>query len=214
MTPGRSIIRRCTSCDGAIKQRTLNSGNTFGAQFWTDGKRDAPMLPHYPLLVRCPHCNKLLWMPSLPKDESFENEESYCDSEQVRGIFDPVKPAEKDFLEALQTGVAGDVETERYLRVNGWFAANDIIRDNALAKDNSHLSNDAQNNMKQLSKMLDVQNPNDRLMKAEIARELGDFVDCCTLLDFPFEEGFAPAVSTIKLLAEQRNSHVAKLKFD
>jgi len=38
------------------------SGNTFGATFWTDGKRDAPMLPDLPEFVKCPHCKLLLWI--------------------------------------------------------------------------------------------------------------------------------------------------------
>lgn len=35
MVPGESIVRRCPSCEGSIRQRTLASGNTFGARFWT-----------------------------------------------------------------------------------------------------------------------------------------------------------------------------------
>jgi hypothetical protein len=33
-----------------MAQRTLASGNTIGARFWTDGKMEAPMLPDQPAL--------------------------------------------------------------------------------------------------------------------------------------------------------------------
>jgi hypothetical protein len=52
---GTTIIKKCLECSGLIKEYTIMSGNTFGAIFWTDGKRDAPMLPDLPWLVKCPH---------------------------------------------------------------------------------------------------------------------------------------------------------------
>jgi len=51
MLPGPTIVRKCSTCGKLIAQPTLLSGNTFGARFWTDGKREAPMLPEQPWLV-------------------------------------------------------------------------------------------------------------------------------------------------------------------
>jgi hypothetical protein len=62
MTPGPTIIRECSACGKHISQHTIGSGNTFGARFWTDGKRDAPMFPDQPWLVRCQHCGTLVWI--------------------------------------------------------------------------------------------------------------------------------------------------------
>jgi len=36
--PGPDIIRRCTGCGSGVTERTMLSGNTFGAKIWTDGK--------------------------------------------------------------------------------------------------------------------------------------------------------------------------------
>ena len=44
MLPGPTIIKKCLVCSKSIEHHTIGSGNTFGATFWTDGKREAPML--------------------------------------------------------------------------------------------------------------------------------------------------------------------------
>ena len=52
MRPGPTIIKKCSVCSELIQQHTIRSGNTFyGAIFWTDGKREAPMFPDQPRLV-------------------------------------------------------------------------------------------------------------------------------------------------------------------
>ena len=62
MLPGPTIIRQCAACAQPFQQETLMSGNTFGATFWTDGKMDAPMLPERYAVIKCPHCQTLLWI--------------------------------------------------------------------------------------------------------------------------------------------------------
>ena len=48
MTIGTPTIIKCPSCKRLQKRMTLRSGNTFGAIFYSDGTRDAPMLPEIP----------------------------------------------------------------------------------------------------------------------------------------------------------------------
>ena len=56
--PGPDTIRECPGCKAQVREQTTLSGNTFRAQYWTDGKREAPMLPDFPWLVKCPKCGK------------------------------------------------------------------------------------------------------------------------------------------------------------
>lgn len=60
MTPGPSRILTCPFCGGEKKVMTLASGNTFGAEMWSDNKRIAPMLPAISYIQKCPHCGKYL----------------------------------------------------------------------------------------------------------------------------------------------------------
>jgi hypothetical protein len=56
MLAGPDQIVACPHCKALAKYMTLMSGNTFGARVWTDGKQDAPMLPHPPAVVKCRQC--------------------------------------------------------------------------------------------------------------------------------------------------------------
>ena len=59
-------------------------------------------------------------------------------------------------------------------------------------------------NLKALSAMLDESEPDQRILKAEIARELGEFDECLRLLSYQFDEGYEYAVGFIKKLAEEK----------
>lgn len=58
MTPGPLRILTCPFCGGEKKVMTLASGNTFGAEVWSDNKQIAPMLPEISYIQKCPHCGK------------------------------------------------------------------------------------------------------------------------------------------------------------
>ena len=125
MMPGATIYRNCPSCEGLLIERTLLSGNTFGARFWTDGKMEAPMLPQYPALVRCAHCQKLLWLPEAREAEFATAPKMF---ETVKGALDPTPPTEADYIEAIESGLASDEEQEKYCRVHAWHLFNDDRR--------------------------------------------------------------------------------------
>lgn len=63
MNPGPARILICPECGGTKEVMTLLSGNTFRADFWSDGKMRAPMLPQPSLIQKCPHCGNYFWMP-------------------------------------------------------------------------------------------------------------------------------------------------------
>jgi hypothetical protein len=66
MRPGPTRILACPHCGALVKQRTLSSGNTFGARQWTDGKHVAPMLPRTPPLARCRQCRDFFFRAKAP----------------------------------------------------------------------------------------------------------------------------------------------------
>lgn len=62
--------------------------------------------------------------------------------------------------------------------------------------------------------MLATEDPEQRIMKAELARELGLFDETERLLDFPFEEDFIPTVRFIRKLALEKKRSVAEVIYD
>lgn len=58
MIPGNAEIVKCPYCGTEQELMTLVSGNTCGAEYWSDNKRIAPMLPSVSPVQKCPHCGK------------------------------------------------------------------------------------------------------------------------------------------------------------
>jgi hypothetical protein len=67
-------------------------------------------------------------------------------------------------------------------------------------------------NLKALAVLLDESEPGERILKAEIAREMGNFEECLLLLSYQFEKGFDRSVSFIKKLAKEKVRAVKALE--
>ena len=65
MIPGPQYVYKCPSCGNLLQQESLMSGNTFGAHLYSDGKREAPMLPEFPAISRYRKCNLVFWLFKL-----------------------------------------------------------------------------------------------------------------------------------------------------
>ena len=187
------IIRECPHCKAHVVQEGTVSGNTIGATYWTDGKREAKMLPDHPLLVKCPVCGGLFWV-----DESVEVDMGF---DAAKGKQQVMAPSGKEMLEFLSRP-ALPRDKEMFLRVAAWRSANDAWR--RVPNATPAFSKDQVQNLKALSELLDQMEPNQRILKAEIARELGNFEQCLLLLSYQFEKGYEGAVGFIRKLAEEK----------
>ncbi len=58
MNPGNPIMVKCPYCGAEKELMTLMSGNTCGAEYWSDGKMIASMLPKISPVQKCPQCDK------------------------------------------------------------------------------------------------------------------------------------------------------------
>ncbi len=171
----------------------------------------APFCPDFPELVKCPNCNNLLWI-----DEAKKIGEEWppgCEGE-CSGVQSYLKPSESDYLAFLEAGNALDEEKMRYIRMRAWWSANDPMRGDSKRRKRKRLvlgqSLKAQDNMRILFEMFDQANEKQRLLKAELARELGLFELANQLLSYEYSENLHPKVAFIKNLADQRNINVAR----
>lgn len=226
MNFGHDIVRECYHCQGHFREMTLLSGNTFRAVYFTDGKREAPMLPTVPWLVACPHCNGFVWRD---RAEEVGHASRYVNPDQsperlyrigmtTEIIADMRQRPEyrvltaDEWLGALESAPL-DRERELYVRRSAWWATNDPVRrsDN-LEASVRYRSNAHEGNMWALIDLLKGNTPDQRLMVAELYRELGDFDDAAaTLFNDRFPEEYADAVQTIHELIEKRIVTVARL---
>lgn len=187
MIPGPSIYRKCPSCEKYITEGSLTSGNTFGAVFWSDGKIEADMLPPPEIIAKCPFCKIFLWLndhPIIGTYDWFNGEEhkipdEWKDSKSIQQL------TIENYSNAIEDRVFSEnIEREVYLRTQLWWLLNDLIRD----KDNRQVDIFKKNKLlfkKNLICLYDLLDGNEDdviLQKAEIARELGDFTRCVNIL--------------------------------
>ena len=159
------IIRECPHCKAHVVQEETVSGNTIGATYWTDGKREAKMLPDHPWLAKCPACSvgcsgsmkPWRWTPASTRPK--ESSRSWLLQKKRCWVFCPGRPCP-----GIRNSTCGYA---------AWRSANDAWRWNPNAT--PAFSKDQVQNLKALSEMLDETEPNQRILKAEIARELGEF---------------------------------------
>jgi hypothetical protein len=175
MIPGPILIIPCPQCANLGKKRTLISGNTFGAELWSDGKRIAPMLPEYPSFVKCRKCGTFFFIKDSDAQTRFTWSDRGKDKWPYIDFFE--FPTFNEYIEAL-----GKVDDEKYLRLLIFRSFNDCARegkDDEISEDMQMLHED---NLKSLLYLLTEEDIDELLTKIEINRELGRFEKCLELL--------------------------------
>lgn len=208
--PGPDVIKECLHCRRPFKQGTLSSFSSFGGNYWTDGRdQGADWIERHHValqLVKCPECGQLMW---ISEAKHLGQTEFYNDDARWPGASYYLSPNESDYLDALETNLANDAKKLHYLRVRAWWAANDLFRDDATLDPATVFSGRATSNMKCLYATIDDSNDDQRIMKAELARELGLFDQAKHLLSFPFDREYRHVVKVISDLAEKKERRVA-----
>ena len=86
------------------------------------------------------------------------------------------EPSADDYFLAIEAGLAKDEGQEKSLRLMAWWRANDSAREWRHAAEVTPASPDGfRRNLLRLVDLLTDDNDNDRLMRAEALRELGEF---------------------------------------
>ena len=168
MIPGPTYIKGCPKCSCRIAEGSLLSGNNFGEVLWSDGMNDAPMLPNLGQLVLCPDCSTFLWLADLDQ----------VDSPKIFGSLEgakwPIIPTFSDYVDYLSSNKLKP-ERERGTRILAWWAGNHPRRRGSPKKHRPSLTEEEIWNLACLDQMLAPSVENERIMKAEIQRELSNF---------------------------------------
>ncbi|MDR7415259.1 MAG: hypothetical protein QN193_11565 [Armatimonadota bacterium] len=172
------------------------------------------MLPDLPALTRCHGCGQLYWLEDaeqlgeldVPGPGRQLPEEWYrAPLAQAPGI--------EGYAEALRGGLASGRDREQYLRVRLWWAINDLVRGRPGAQIPAEYRDLFYENLRGLFALLDEDNPNERVPKAEVARQAGDFAEALRLLE-EVPPGFQWAANVIRELARRGDANVALLNPD
>lgn len=215
MLPGPDQIVACPHCKALAKDPTLQSGNTFGARRWTDGKMIAPMLPCPPAVVKCHSCSQCYWIEDAEKVGTVDSEywksgrpdnPAWAEAPEVKG------PNELEYYKAVRKGLAAGRQQERDLRVLAWWRSNDTHRASRRTSGAVTRSPAWEKNLHALRGLLDENNESERLMKAEVLRELGEFTPAQQLLKGVTSEHLIGVARQIGALCKAREIRVRELR--
>ena len=184
MLPGPDEIYKCPKCSNLLKRGSLMSGNTFGATLYSDGKQVAPMLPEFPNLTKCKKCDTILWLNEIKEIGTCE-----AWSEKTKPKWKNADYADflsiTDLFRALELDVVkNDKGKELSVRHRIWWAFNDRIRSGRKEMYVQEIEEVLwKQNCLRLIELLDTKDVNQRIMIAELYRNLGKFDECMELIN-------------------------------
>jgi predicted RNA-binding Zn-ribbon protein involved in translation (DUF1610 family) len=206
----------CPRCGATLYQRQLWSGNTLGARYYSDRKREAPMLPTFPSFSKCPKCGELFWVRDLKPTKDVDApkygpSESYLD---MLDLEDTVR-----FLE--EKNDTGDSELK--VRTQLLQLYNDRVRyrvdqrtraENEAALWKSDADKERwRKNLERVGELTKEIAPDDATFSAEIARELGRFDEAVAILDAAGKTGDPEGDYEARLVAKMREKCAASDPF-
>lgn len=209
--PGPDYTYRCPECSNLLKRGSLLSGNTFGATLYSDGKMIAPMLPEFPNLTKCEKCDTILWLSDMKaidtnaiRDTENVLPQKNADRVKFLGVHDLSRFLEWDT-------VKNDKEREKTVRQRIWWTFNDRVR---AGKEIFVQENDEvlwKQNCVRLIELLDTKDVNQKIMAAELHRNLGEFDACMELIN-ALDDDFDWIIEKFKKECDNKNKTLIKLR--
>lgn len=209
MTPGPKLILKCSSCGGHFQQRTIASGNTLRAKFWTDGKMEAPMFPNVPAAASCPHCNSLVWLFELEEIAQLEGSAFNEDPSKFEVLPNYQELNADQYWKVLASGQLDD-EKEAYLRFSLFQLLNNDRRNDELKPYSSR----ELANISALLGLMNERNERGVLIKAELLRCLGKFKEAMAVLELDFGYEYAKQAELIYSLSLREDPYVKRIPED
>ena len=203
MMPGNPQILICPFCGTEKQIMSLISGNTFGAELWSDNKQIAPMLPEISYVQKCPHCGKyyitgrqeakyakdgysfekgLLTYPEIKEAFTQLSEDGFLNEKEEINVRMMLHHAYNDYYYRTDEKKVISEEDKTLFHENGLWLINNLITDS--------------------------------VMKAEFYREIGEIDTAKSILDsITVEDEFLKRIVTgIKERLEVNNCQVFKVQ--
>jgi hypothetical protein len=206
MLPGPTHILQCSECSRCFKRGTLSSGNNFGRKYWTDGEFTGSRFYAPPQLVKCPHCQMIIWLQDqnkvneIPNYLTFLGKETKADKSLTDLPF--YEDASETELAAFLEVNSPQTDREAHARTMLWRLGNNKRRTGV----ESPLSDLEIKNLQKLVEISSAHDDESVLLKIEMLRELGKFEDAQKLLDFNFTENYQHIAEAQQQFLEQRTS--------
>ena len=203
MMPGNPRILVCPFCGKEKAIMSLISGNTFGAEIWSDNKQIAPMLPEISYVQKCPECGKY-YITGRQEVKYAKDGHSF---DQGLLSYPEMKEA---FIQLSEEGFVNEKE-ETNVRMMLHHAYNDYYY---RSDDNKEINAEDKKLFHENGSWLIDNLITDSVLKAEFYREIGDIETAKNLLaTVVVEDDFLKKiVSSIRKRLEINNCEVFKIQ--
>lgn len=203
MYPGKPQLLTCPHCGNEKEVIYLLSGNTFGAELWSDNKMIAPQLPEASYVQRCPHCGKYYIM----ERQEVRFSKSRSSFEQGLLTFEEMKEA---FSQISSEGFESTMEEGR-VRMMLHHAFNDFRGRTGKKKE---LSEADQKLFTENAKWAIANIITSNMLKAEFYREIGEMDAAKAILDAAtISDEFAQKIyDSIKKRIENNDNRVFRIQ--
>lgn len=192
---------QCPHCQQKVLQANVQSSNTIGAVHYSDGTFMGPMAYQPTPLTRCPGCSYIFW---LSEDNKTGN--SY-DVTANKTVPRAEEPSFNDFCDAIEKGLAKTEEDLFYLRKKAWQEGN--------AKQefpSARIEQKWIDNARNFLQLLPENSPEEKIIKAEVYRNIGEFDQCQCLLQNIHDENLKHPIDLMLKACDDKNTFRLILK--
>lgn len=180
MTPGPITIFECPKCDNLLSVESLYSSNTFGAKLFSDGKFIAPNQPEFPKITKCLKCDEIFWINKAKEVGEYMMGETIDDrwtnAQKARFL------SVYEYYHALEHQIYTSGYHELFFRQRILWGFNDRVRFGEPMFLNDSDKRLYLDNINKLLDILDSEDFNQKILSAELNRNLGDFGKCMEIL--------------------------------
>lgn len=192
---GEPLFKLCDNCNQPVAIVPMLTGNPIGGALWSDGYMDAPQLPEQELLGKCAHCGEILSLAELP-DHPDPAAIGNADDHAFEHL------AMDDYGLLIENFEQVDASYHLFLRLKYWQLGNHPRRE---SETEIPLSGQETENLQQMLLLFGDDEP-DRLLKAEVFRQLGEFERAESALVGPFQPQVKDLVARLRELVRLRQS--------
>jgi len=199
---GDKIIYKCPKCGKLIYKFDIISTNNFGASYYSDRSSSGIMQAEEDLIAKCAKCKTIYWLDN-------QNEEGQCQGQfsdnpkwNAAKASDMLK--KNDFINALEQKIYRNKDEELYLRYIVWRKLNR----EKLSKDEEKIY---KSNCRKLLKLFNINNINEKLLIAELHRNLGKFNECIGILETIKNKKYIWIRNILLYECQKKNKSVIKL---
>jgi hypothetical protein len=205
------VVISCPHCIKPMKNRELVSGNTFGTKHYSDMRVISPMFPMFDDIKKCPECQKIF---QVKEARVIEKPVGFLESitEKWTGTHRAQNLEPADYFSLLENNSAAPELDEISLRFRILWFYNDLAIQTSDYKPDQGTYQLRNENVRALAALLNENEPLQKIMKAELFRNLGEFDKSLEILQTVNDETKQGVVRQMIAECGKKNAEVFELK--